>query len=110
MNRWWKALILVSLGSAFVRIVILLNHHEMGGAITFWLLLPGLAAGAAVPDSNFDYKSNNPWGPTSSCVFYVVNIALYTGIAYLILNFIHRLRASLNKRRTNQSPKSLNPG
>jgi hypothetical protein len=54
--------------------------------IPFWLLLPGILTGACVPGSGFNPEGDtHPWDPLSVFVVYAVNIALYSGLAYLLL-------------------------
>jgi hypothetical protein len=91
VNRRWKALIL---GGAFVLLAVLLGRSNLGTPVPFLLLSPGIAAGTLAPDAHFDPDGNygNQWGPVSQCVVYIVNIAIYTGIAYLVLTLIQRLR------------------
>ena len=79
MTRAWTAIVL---GSAFVGIVMVLGHLQLATPIPFWLLLPGILAGACVPGSGFNLKDDTPWSPLSVFVFYTINIALYSGLAY----------------------------
>jgi hypothetical protein len=86
VNRAWKAAIL---GGTFVALLELLGHHRMATPLPFWLLSPGILAGAFVPDSGFNPEGDiHPWGPVSTFVLYAVNVAIYTGLAYLVLYFV----------------------
>jgi hypothetical protein len=87
MSRTWTALLL---GAALVGILEVLGHYDLVTPIPFWLLLPGLVAGASVPGSGFDLKTDTPWSPVAVFVFYAVNIALYSGLAYLLLYPLRR--------------------
>lgn len=90
MSRAWKALIL---GGTFVGLIALAGHYEMMTPIPFWLLLPGIMAGALVPDSGFNPEGDtHPWGPISTLIAYAVNTAIYSGLAYLMLTLIRRLQ------------------
>jgi hypothetical protein len=88
VNRAWKAFII---GGAFVGIVKVLGHYGMATPVPFLLLIAGIAAGAFVPDSGFSFEGDvHPWGPVSAFVFYAVNIAIYSGLAWLILYRVRR--------------------
>lgn len=93
MNRAWQAFII---GGAFVGIINLLAYYRMATPVPFFLLIAGLAAGAFIPDSGFNPEGDvHPWGPVSMFVVYAVNIATYSGLAWLILYLIRRpFRAS----------------
>lgn len=82
MSRTWTALLL---GAVMVGTLKVLGHYDLVTPIPFWLLLPGLVAGALVPGSGFDLKTDRPWSPVAVFVFYAVNIVLYSGLAYLLL-------------------------
>jgi hypothetical protein len=84
MTRTWTAFVL---GGALVGIAKVLAHFDLATPIPFWLLLPGILAGACVPGSGFNLKDDTPWSPLSVLVFYAVNIALYTGLAYQFYPF-----------------------
>ena len=81
-RRTWLSLFI---GGAFVGTLELLGHHEMATPVPFWLLLPGLLAGASTPGSGFDLKDDHPWSVLSTLVVYAVNVALYGGLANLLL-------------------------
>ncbi|MBV8136771.1 MAG: hypothetical protein JO121_14240 [Deltaproteobacteria bacterium] len=93
MNRAGLALIL---GAAFVGFIELLGHHSIATPLPFFLLSIGLVAGGLAPDSGFSPEGDtHPWGPLSTSLAYAVNIAIYSGIAYLVLTLVRRrLRAS----------------
>jgi hypothetical protein len=56
--------------------------------------MPGLLAGALASDSGFGAEGDvHPRGPISVLIVYAVNIAIYGGLAYFILYFIHRFRS-----------------
>lgn len=83
VNRAWKAFII---GGAFVGIVEVLGDYHMATPVPFFLLLPGIAAGAFIPDSGFNPEGDvHPWGPVSKFVVYAVNIAIYSGLTWLVL-------------------------
>jgi hypothetical protein len=79
-----RALTAFVLGGALVGIVGLLGHHQMATPIPFWLLLPGILAGACVPDSGSNLKEDIH-SPVVVFVAYAVNVAVYAGLAYLLL-------------------------
>jgi hypothetical protein len=88
MTRRWTAFVL---GGALVGIAKVLAHFDLATPIPFWLLLPGILTGACVPGSGFDLKDDtHPWSPLSVFVFYAVNIALYSGLAYQLLYPLRR--------------------
>jgi hypothetical protein len=88
MTRAWTAIVL---GSAFVGIVTVLGHEHFATPIPFWLLSPGILAGACVPGSGFSPEGDmHPWSPVSVFVVYAVNIALYSPLAYLLLYPLRR--------------------
>lgn len=72
------------LGSAFVGIVMVLGRLHLATPIPFLLLSPGILTGACVPDSRFNLKEDTH-SPLTVFVVYAVNIALYSGLAYLLL-------------------------
>jgi len=83
MNRAWKALLLAG---CLVGMAQLLGHYQVATPVPFYLLLPGIAAGAFAPDSGFNPEGDiHPWGPVSTFIVYAVNIAVYGGLAYLAL-------------------------
>jgi hypothetical protein len=81
VTRAWTAIVL---GSAFVGIVKVLGHHALATPIPFFLLLPGMLAAACVPDSSSNLKEDIH-SPLAVFVVYAVNMALYSGLAYLLL-------------------------
>jgi hypothetical protein len=95
MTRTWTAFVL---GAAFVGIIEALGHYNLATPIPFWLLLPGILAGAFVPGSGFSLKEDHPWSPLSVFVVYAVNISLHSGLAYLLLYPLRR-----HFRQVNQS-------
>ena len=80
----WKAFIIVG---AFVGIAAVLGHYKMATPMPFWVLLPGIIAVAFIPGSGFDLKDNHPLGPVFTLILYAVNVAIYGGLAYLMLRF-----------------------
>ena len=67
--------------------------------IPFWMMLPGIMAGALCPDSGFNPEGDvHRWGVVSSAVVYVVNIALYWGLAYGTLALLRIPRTSVVSR------------
>ena len=87
MTRAWTAIVL---GGSLVGIAKVLAHYDLATPIPFWLLLPGILIGACVPGSGFNLKDDTHWSPLSVFVFYTVNIALYSGLAYLLLYPLRR--------------------
>jgi hypothetical protein len=70
-----------------------LNDHQIATSITFWFLLPGILAGALLPDSGFSPEGDtHPWGPVSTFIAYAVNIGLYSGLFFFLLCLIRRHR------------------
>ena len=86
MHRSWKAL---AIGVVFVCLVLWLGRRDIATPIPFWLLLPGLLAGAATPGSGFVFKEDAPWSPFAMLVTYAVHISIYGGLAYLVLSLVH---------------------
>jgi uncharacterized membrane protein AbrB (regulator of aidB expression) len=84
VNRVWQALII---GGVFVGIVEVLGYRHMATPMPFWLLLPGVIAAACVPGSGFNLKTTQHLSPVFYLVFYPVNVAIYAGLAYLMLRF-----------------------
>jgi hypothetical protein len=83
MSRTWVVFVP---GPALVGIAEVLGHHNLATPIPFWLLSPGILAGACVPGSGFHLLSDtDPWSALSVFVVYAVNIGLYSGLAYLLL-------------------------
>jgi hypothetical protein len=71
---------------AIVGSMVLLAVLKIGTPIPFLILLPGIIAGAPIPDSHFDPEGQaigvpGP-GPWSITVFWLVNITLYAVILY----------------------------
>jgi hypothetical protein len=88
--RAWKGLII---GGAFVGIVEVLGHYHMATPVPFFLLLPGIAAGAFAPDSGFNFEGDlHPWGPVSTLIVYAVNITIDSGLAWLMFYLVRRHR------------------
>jgi hypothetical protein len=88
MTRTWTAFVL---GAALVGIVEALGHYKLATPIPFLLLSPGILAGACVPGSGFNPEGDTqPWSPLSIFVVYAVNIALHSGLAYLLLYPLRR--------------------
>jgi hypothetical protein len=81
-RQTWLSLLV---GGAFVGLLQLLGHHGIATPVPFWLLLPGLLAGASTPGSGFNLKDDHPWSVLSTLVVYAVNVALYGGLANLLL-------------------------
>jgi hypothetical protein len=90
-----KALTAFVLAAAFVGVVMLLGRLQIATPLPFLLLLPGLAAGAAVPGSGFVLKEDNPWSPLAVFVLFAVNITLYSGLIYLLLHTLRKRRSSM---------------
>jgi hypothetical protein len=95
-RQTWLSLFI---GGAFVGILQLLGHYDMATPVPFWLLLPGLVAGASTPGSGFDLKDDGPWSILSIFVVYAVDVALYGGLANLLL-YLGRSVVLSRKRRT----------
>jgi len=87
MTRRWTAFVL---GGALVGIAKVLAHFDLATPIPFLLLLPGILTGACVPGSGFTLKDDTHWSRLSVFVFYAVNIALYSGLAYQLLYPLRR--------------------
>ena len=92
------------MGSAFVGILEAIARLEQPPFISLWsfvpgvLLIAGLFAGALAPDSGYSPQGDvHPWGPISELIVYVVNIGIYSGLAYLILHLVHRRLRSISK-------------
>jgi hypothetical protein len=84
MIQRWTALVL---GAGLVAIAKMLGHFNLATPIPFWLLSPGILAGACVPGSGFNPEGDvQPWSPLSVFVFYAANIALYSGLTYLVIS------------------------
>jgi len=81
MTRAWTAIVL---GSAFVGIVMVLGHLQFATPIPFLLLSPGILTGACVPDPSSNLKEDIH-SPLTVFVACAVNIALYSGLVYLLL-------------------------
>jgi hypothetical protein len=92
----WLSLVI---GGSFVGLLQLLGHHNLATPLPFCLLLPGLLAGASTPGSGFDLKDDHPWSVLSTLVVYLVDVALYGGLANLLL---YR-RGSINLSRKRRS-------
>lgn len=85
MRKW------IALGVSLISVVVLhlLATHGLLTPIPFWLLSPGIMAGALCPDSGFNPEGDlHPWGPVSSSVTYAVDVALYWCIAYAVLTWL----------------------
>jgi len=81
------------IGSSFVGMVMLLGHHNVATPIPLVVLSPGILAGALAPGSGFNPEGDiHPWGFFSTFIVYAVNIAIYGGLAYLLLNLARWLR------------------
>jgi hypothetical protein len=89
----WKAFII---GGAFVGIVAVLGHHQMATPMPFWVLLPGIIAAACVT-GGLDFKDNHPLSLAFTIVLYAVSVAIYGGLAYLVLRFASKGRANASK-------------
>jgi hypothetical protein len=88
MTQRWTAL---ALGAALVGIAKVLGDFDLATPIPFWLLSPGILAGACVPGSGFNPEGDvHPWSPLSVFVSYAVNIALCSGLAYLVISPLRR--------------------
>jgi hypothetical protein len=82
-----RALAALIVGSVFVVAVLALGRHNLATPIPFWVLLPGILAGALVPGSGFNPEGDtHPWSPVSTFVVFAVNAGIYTGLAYLALS------------------------
>lgn len=82
-----RLLVALLIGSVFVGLVSALGREQVATPVPFWLLLPGIVVGACAPDSHFDPEGNyqRQWGPISLVVLFAVNMAVYSGLAYLML-------------------------
>jgi hypothetical protein len=88
MTPRWTAFVL---GTALVGIAKALGHFNLATPIPFWLISPGILAGACVPGSGFNPEGDvDPWSPLSVFIFYAVNIALYSFLAYLLISHLRR--------------------
>lgn len=94
-----RVLLALVIGVVFVGVVWALGREQVWTPLPFWLLLPGIFAGATVPGSHFNLKSDQPWGLVSRVVFYAVNTAVYGAAAYFML-YVSSLKL---KRTTDQS-------
>jgi hypothetical protein len=90
----WKAFLI---GAAFVGIVEVLAHYRMATPMPFWLLLPGIVAVACLPGSGFNLKDSHPLAPVFAFLLYAVNVAVYGGLAYLMLRIGSGERANTSK-------------
>jgi len=86
MTRAWTAIVL---GAALVGIAGVLGHLQFATPIPFLLLSPGILIGACVPDPSSNLKEDIH-SPLTVFVVYAVNIALYSGLAYLLLYCLRR--------------------
>jgi len=102
MSRKW-----IALGIGCV-VGLALKLLALRGAITpvpYWMMLPGIMAGALCPDSGYNPEGDvHPWGAISTTVVYVVNLALYSVIAYGILALLHIPRTPGNSRDLPPNP------
>jgi hypothetical protein len=95
MRKW----IALGISVAVVIAVRLLAHLGAMTPIPFWMMLPGILIGALCPDSGFNWEGDtHRWGAISSTVVYVVNVALYWGLAYGTLAFLRIPRTSVISR------------
>jgi hypothetical protein len=94
-QKWLPLMI----GGIFVGILQLLGHHDIATPVPFWLLLPGLLAGASTPGSGFDLKDDHPWSVLSTLIVYAVNFVLYSGLVHLLLRLSRSIVVS-RKRLT----------
>ena len=86
-----KALAAFIIGGAFVAVAMLLGHHNVATPIPFVVLSPGIMAGALAPDSGFSPEGDlHPWGFFSTSIVFVVDIAIYGGLVYLLLHLAGR--------------------
>jgi hypothetical protein len=89
-RRRWLSLFI---GGSFVGILQLLGHHGLATPVPFYLLLPGLLAGTAIPGSGFELKEDHPLSLPATLVIYAVDVALYGGLANLLLKkFMQKTR------------------
>jgi len=96
-RQTWLSLFI---GGAFVGTLALLGHHDMATPVPFWLLLPGIVAGAFVPGADLNPEGDeHPWGALATIVVYAVNVACYGGLANLLLRLGRSIVLS-QKRRT----------
>ena len=91
MKRAWIASLL---GAACVGTLSVLGHHDIATPIPFVSLLPGIFVAAILPGSHFDPEGGDAMNhqPLSILVMYAVNIAIYGGLAYLLLRLGRILR------------------
>ena len=84
-----RALAALIVGSVFVVAVLALGRHNLATPIPFWVLLPGILAGALVPTSGFNPEGDtHPWSLASKFVVFAVNAGIYSGLAYLALSLL----------------------
>ena len=76
------ALAALGIGGAIVGAIEFLGRNQVADPVPFFLLLPGVLVGALSPD----------WGSISQLILYGVNVGFYSGLAYLILRVIQRVR------------------
>jgi hypothetical protein len=81
-RQLWLSLLI---GGIFVGLLEFLGRHNLATPVPFLLLLPGILAGTATPGSGFELKEDHPLSPLATIVFYAVNVAIYGGLAYLLL-------------------------
>jgi hypothetical protein len=83
-----RALLALLIGGVFVGIVTLLSLHPIEGPSPFWFVLPGIIAAEYFIVGRFDpEEGGHPVSPQYVIVYLAVNIAIYGGIAYLLLLF-----------------------
>jgi hypothetical protein len=94
-RRLWLSLFI---GGIFVGILELLGRLNLATPVPFLLLLPGLLAGTAIPGSGFELKEDHPLSPLATIVVYAVNVAIYGGLANLLLKLSSSPKVSLRGR------------
>ena len=81
-----RALVALIIGSVLVSLAFALGRHNLATPFPFWVLLPGILAGALVPGSGFNPEGDtHPWSLVSTFVVFAVNAGIYSALAYLAL-------------------------
>jgi hypothetical protein len=79
----------LGIGGAVVGAIELLGRNQVADPVPFFLLLPGVLVGALTPDL----------GAISKLILYGVSVGFYSGLAYLILRVIQRVRKTSRRAR-----------
>jgi hypothetical protein len=71
----------------------MLARHSLITPVPFFLLWPGIMAGALAPDSGYNPEGDiHPWGPVSTFIVHATNIAIYSGAVFIFLRLARRSR------------------